>query len=170
MSQGWKIIADSISVEASGMVSANKSLFSDKSYGAVGCNNMSEVFSFSAGSGHVVAAWAAVADLTTGGEIGGIGVTGGVIGLTAMGFPAFRGVLTYKVKDANGGLILNKTYSQKELNGPEMLTDFGTALVDVATYDPNTPQYATLYVEITISGKIPNHGVYDNAELSIFGC
>jgi len=162
MNTGWKAVISSFSLETSGMVSAIQTRFTDFSYNGGGCNGAPDnLFRVNAGNGHVVASWTAVAD-PTGGEIAGPGY--GIIPTN------FSGVLHFKITDANGGLIVNKTYSKKDMvGGGDAVTDFTAILVDVATYDPNTPQYATLSVEVSWSGKLPMID-YGYGEASWLGC
>jgi len=170
MSAGWKFDASSLVIATSGNITAVPFASVDKPYGPVGCNNLpyGSIVQIQSGVGHVEITWNAVADLVTGGEIGGIGHS--FLGFTAeaLATRGFRGSVHYSIRDANNGLIFNAGYNKNTLI-TDAVTDFFAVLVDVATYDPALPQYATLEVKVSFSGKIPNCTL-SSGEPSVLGC
>jgi hypothetical protein len=172
MSQGWKIKAGSITVtpdaSSSGGTNAIRGqvdLQSDYSYkGSGGCNNVdTSVFSYSAGQGHLDCTFTAQADLVNGNEIRGLGLDS----ITALD-SGFRGSISYRIKDANGAKIDEAVYNWKDcLPSGQMSLDLEKKFVDPAVHDPTLAQYATLTVEISISGNVPTQGSYNNANLAI---
>jgi len=159
MSTGWKFDASSFEIFTSGQLTADKTAMTDTVYVDNACNNLfggNQILRLYGGQGHMEASWNAVADLTNGGEIYGIGHS-------LIGSPSdFKGAIHYQISDANNVLIVNKSYNVKDL---QFIFDGGTAaaqtdhnlvMVDRVTYDPALPQYALLHVTVSVSGRVPS--------------